>query len=114
MALSHILLTMTSQEPADRRAGKRGRCAPVETGFTKRQRLLSPVSPVCRLGAHPTPAFRCTLISRGKLAGHWEGVPNPLQSPGPLESARVWPRAGRLVTALHRQKDRQKLHLKQP
>ncbi|KAB0395988.1 hypothetical protein E2I00_013396 [Balaenoptera physalus] len=89
MALSHILLMMTSQGPADRRAGKRGRCAPVETGFTKRQRLLSPVSPVCRLGAHPTPAFRYTLISRGKLAGHWGGCPRPLQSPGPLESARA-------------------------
>lgn len=76
VALSQVLLLMTSQGPADRRAGKRSRCDPLETGFILRQRPLSS-GPRLLLQSPPNSSFSLhSLISGGKLAGAL-GVPPP-------------------------------------
>lgn len=59
MILSDVLLLMTSQGPADHRAGQRDRCAPLESGFEWKDTRQSPLfllGPFYRLETHRTPA----------------------------------------------------------
>lgn len=117
MILSDVLLLMTSQGPADHRAGQRDRCAPLESGFQWKDTRQSPLSAGPILSSrNPPDSSGSTLTCRGQLTGAWVSPRSQFSEQAHWSQPGCGPRrlAGQLLPSTDKTTDRCYTCSKQP